>query len=246
MVFVLEHILEIVIQGIGVAVAGAEYLDMVAGRGSGNLAILCADLGGHTVEAVIALAPVFKAALDLEFQIVDYLPVEGRIGVEAGAQSLAVVVGNRSERTDVVTVGLCLIILETEGIHRNRGILHGVFQTAVTRIGTLVVEAVGACSVDLHAGVADAGIDRGGLAGLELGLEVEVVADIVTAHHDGFVAYMGIAQGPVDTLAAARNGKVGGESAAGAAKDSVNPVVASHSGVLVDIAESTEIGIVLG
>ena len=88
-------------------------------------------------------------------------------------------------------------------------------------------------------------VDRRGLGGLEVGLEIEVVARVVGAGHDGLVAHVRVTEGPVVVLTAAGDGEVGGEGAARAAEDGIDPVVGGDVLVQVDVAETAEIRLVV-
>ena len=212
MVFVIQDILEIVVQGIGVAVLGAESLLVFARRGSGVLAVLCRIFGGKAVEMVVALTPVFHAAFYLEPQVGKDFPIECSVGIQRGTESPAVVVGNALQRLHAVAVEGFIGILVSTPADWNRSVLNCVFETSVAGCGTFVIEAVGSSSAHIHAGITDARIDARSLGRLEVGFEIEIVAAVVGSDHDGTVADMGIAKGPVVPFAAAGDRHVCGES----------------------------------
>ena len=115
------------------------------------------------------------------------------------------------------------------------------FETAVTGSGGAVVDTVGTAATHVDAGVADVHVEAGGLGGLEIPLEVQVVTQVVGTHHDSLVTHVGITEGPVVVFAAAADGSVNIERTAGIAEHSVHPVVGGSAGVQVNIGEGAEV-----
>ncbi len=89
-----QDIAEIVVQGIGVAVARPEGLGVLVGRSVLHGGVVGDIVGRQAVEAVVALPVVLKTAFDLELEAVDDGPVECGVGVPGGADALGVIVPN--------------------------------------------------------------------------------------------------------------------------------------------------------
>ncbi len=241
MVGVIKHLGKIVIQGVGVTITRAENFLVLGGRGVLYRGLVGYIVGGEAVETVVGLTVVFQTALNLEAQVLDDGPVEGSIGVPGLTDTLAVVVGYGLERRCVVAIVLLQVGIRSHGAHRDGCIGHGVLETAVTGSGGAVVDTVGTAAAHVDAGVADVHVEAGGLGGLEVALEVQVVTEVLGAHHDGLVAHVGITEGPVVVLAAAADGSVDVERAAGIAEHGVHPVVGGHTAVQVNVGEGAKV-----
>ena len=149
--------------------------------------------------------------------------------------------------TDIHGIAVVVFILLTGHIagNGNRGIQYGMFQTAVAGRGTgVVVDGVGAGTAHIGAGITHVQVQRRGLRGLEITLEAEVVAGVVRTHHDGFLAQVGIADGPVVILSASGNREIRIPGISRAAEDGIHPVVGGQTEVHIHIVERAEVGIV--
>ena len=235
------QVLEVVVQGVGVAVLGAEGLLVLVGRSILDGGVVRHIVGGEAVETVIRLAEILITTLDLEAEVVHYGPVECGVGVHGRTDPPGIIVCNGKERRSVVAVVLLFIHAFDGGDERNRGIGNRMLQTAVAGGGAGVVDAVGARAAHVDLGIADVYIHRGLLGGLEVALEVEVVAAVAGAGHDSLVVHVGVTDRPVISFSRSGDGEICAEGAAGVAEDCIHPVVPLHSLVEVDISEGAEI-----
>ena len=89
-------------------------------------------VGGESVEAVLLLGVVVETGLKAQVEIVYYVPGRGAVDRPVPARAQPVVVGNRLKRGCVVAI---LLLKIRSGNHaagnRNRGVLHGMLETAV-------------------------------------------------------------------------------------------------------------------
>ena len=246
MVVVIEQVRKVDVEGVGVAVPRPEGFLVLVGRGELDGGILRYIISGEAVEAVVALTVVLKTAFDLELDAVHHRPVERRVGVPGGTDALGVVVGHGKEGRCVVAVVLLLVGALDGRCDGDGGVGDGVLETAVAGGAAGVVDAVGACSADVGPGVADVGVDGSGLRGLEVALEVEVVTGVGGTLHDGVVAHVGVAEGPVEVLSAAGDGSVGAVGGSHVAEHHSHPIVALEAAVEVDVAETAEVRHVVG
>ena len=237
---------KVIAQRIGIAVLGTESFLVLVGNARLVGGVVGHIVSGHTVEAVVGLGVFLQAALDLEAKVVNDFPVEGCVGVEGNADAAGIVVGYRQERRSVVAIVLLLVHTLDGGGDGNGSIGNGVLETAVTGGGAGILDAVGAATAHVGAGIADVGVDGSMGRCLEVALEGEVVTAVSGAGHDGLVAHVGIADGPVHALAASAHGEVGGEGGTGLSEDGLDPVVGGHALVQVDILEVAEVRVVVG
>ena len=132
MVVVLQLVGEIVVEGVGVAVAGAERFLVLVGRSVLHRGIVRDIVGGQTIEAVITLPVIFQTTFNLETKALDDVPVESRIGIPCAADPLGIIVGDRFKRRGVVTIVLLLVSALDRRGDRNRGVRDSVLETSVT------------------------------------------------------------------------------------------------------------------
>ena len=241
-----ENVGEAVIQGVRIAILGAERFLVLIGHAGLVGGVVRDIVGRHAIEAVVGLVVLLQAALDLEVEVVDDLPVEGCIRIPGGTDTAGIVIGHRKERRRVIAIILLFVHAFQGGGERNRCIGDRMLQTTVSGGGSGIVDAVGAGTADIHAGITDVGVDAGGFGGLEIRLEIQVVAGIGGTGHDGLVAHVGIAEGPVHIVTAARDGEVGGEGITHVAEDRIDPIVTFQAFVQVDIGKVAEVRLVIG
>ena len=162
-----EDVLEIVLKGVGVAVPVAERIDV---RGGGACGTCVVDgVGAHPVEPVVGLAVIFHAAVDLELEVVDDLPVEGRVGVPCGAYLLGIIVRDCDQGLHGVSVVFLVLAVEELLPHGDGGVEDGMLEASVRGgLPGIVIQGVGSGAADIGTGVPDIDVDRCPVRGLEL------------------------------------------------------------------------------
>ena len=128
---VLDEILEIIIQGIGIAVFLTVGILVLVGRLILDRRILPGIIGGDAVEVVIRLDPVVKAALNLQVEVVDDMPGDGPVHRPVLAETAGIVVCDGLQRGYVVSVILFHVAFGIHGENGERSILYGMFEAAV-------------------------------------------------------------------------------------------------------------------
>ena len=200
MVFIVQHLGEIVVQGIGITITRTEGFLVLIGRRVLHSGVVGHVISGHTVETVIRLRIFLQAAFNLETQVVNNFPVKSGIGIPGGTDTTGVVVGHRPKRRSIVAIVLLFVHPYRRSDNRDRSIGNRMFETTVTGSGTRIVDAVGTAAANIHAGITDIGVDGRSGRSLEVSLEIQVVTGVVGTHHDSLVAHVGVADGPVHII----------------------------------------------
>ena len=242
-VIVVEDVLEVVAQRVGVADLLAREVRVL--RGGTRTVRVVDQVGRHAVEAVLRLAVGIQTGLDAQLEVLDDLPLEGGIGVPVRAAVAAVVVGRGDQRVDVVAGHRLVIVARSRRSEGEGAILDGVLHTAVTRSRTRVVVGVRTGTPHVRVGVTDREVEADLLRRLVVGLEVEVVSLEIRTDHDGALVDVGVTGRPLELVAAARDAQVVVEGRTRAAEGLVEPVDALHVLVEVHVRESAEVGIVV-
>ena len=228
---------------IGVTQAAVVHIGVNRGRALRTRVIH--GIGTHAVETVIGLAIFLQAAVHFQAQVFNDLPIEGRVGVPDGTRTAGIVVGHSLQRRNGIAVVVFILLTGHIAGYRDRRIQYGMFQTAVAGRGTgVVVDGVGAGTAHIGAGITHVQVQRRGLRGLEITLEAEVVAGVVRTHHDGFLAQVGITDGPVVILSASGDREIRIPGISRAAEDGIHPVVGGQTEEHIHIVERAEVGIV--
>ena len=236
MILVVDEILEIIVERVGIAetvpvsvVEGDDRMSRILLRG-----IVSHLVGGQTEEALVVLCIVVIAELSLCRKVLDEFPTERTAEVEVFAIFLAVVVGSRGD--GIIEVHIVVVergVLCCEALQGDWRVDDGVFESLICVVRASSI--VGTTTTDVGVAETSLEVKRGALGGLGVEFEREVVTLEVRADHDGLVVHVGIAEGILDGFRSSRDVEALVEGVAHASVGDVLPVVALYVVVEVEI-----------